>query len=412
MLTVGSRKELNQNYWDNTPEPSREEVRAWDQWDRWIGEIRALGYSTRVIALNSIHAQSTRTPAAPQSRDRCYVAYWDRGLGREPDWDKWLRPLAHCETCDEWVQALQVWKRPGADMGRYRQQYLYRCPHVSCRNALLEPPALPAAAAIDWGLPGARIGDRAKPLAEKTLERIRVGLRRYAGATPLIVPAGGTWRSEATPVTAVMSTRTTRENDGLVIPPLMVPTEGRDGKEATLAAMPLRTQTTRNETGVAFLPFVAELRGGSSDARPVTDALATVTASGNHHGLVTPGAGMTAELRDTLLLPYYGTGTARPVSEPIGTLSTRDRYGLVASITEHSLDDVRFRMLEPHEIGAAMAFTSGYTVLGNKRQKVRQYGNAVTPPVAEILISALVEAITGEGLDRWDATAGQWSLAA
>jgi hypothetical protein len=41
-----------------------------------------------------------------------------------------------------------------------------------------------------------------------------------------------------------------------------------------------------------------------------------------------------------------------------------------------------------------------------------QYGNAVTPSVAEILISALVEAITGEGLDRWDTAAGQWSLAA
>ncbi|MDE1674690.1 DNA cytosine methyltransferase [Nocardia gipuzkoensis] len=386
------------------------EVRAWDQWDRWIGEIRALGYRTRVIALNSMHAQASRTPAAPQSRDRLYVAYWDQDLGREPDWDKWLRPMAHCEACDEWVQALQVWKRPGADMGRYRQQYLYRCPRVRCRNAVLEPPALPAAAAIDWGLPGARIGDRDKPLAAKTMERIRVGLRRYA-ASPLIVPAGGTWRSEATPVTAVMSTRTTRENDGLVMPPLMVPTEGRDGKEATLAAVPLRTQTTRNETGIAFVPFVAELRGGSSDARPVTTALATVTASGNHHGLVTPGAEVTAQLRESLLLPYYSSGAARRVGEPIGTLSTRDRYGLLGSITEHHIDDVRFRMLEPHEIGAAMAFTSGYTVLGNKRQKVRQYGNAVTPPVAEILISALVEAITGEGLDRFNSS-GQWSLAA
>jgi len=55
-----------------------------------------------------------------------------------------------------------------------------------------------------------------------------------------------------------------------------------------------------------------------------------------------------------------------------------------------------FRMLEPHEIGAAMAFHAGYQVVGSKRVKVRQYGNAVTPPVAEVIISALVEAITGE----------------
>lgn len=30
------------------------------------------------------------------------------------------------------------------------------------------------------------------------------------------------------------------------------------------------------------------------------------------------------------------------------------------------------------------------------RDKVRLYGNAVTPPVAELIVSALVEAITGE----------------
>ncbi|WP_205625583.1 DNA cytosine methyltransferase [Actinomadura atramentaria] len=46
-----------------------------------------------------------------------------------------------------------------------------------------------------------------------------------------------------------------------------------------------------------------------------------------------------------------------------------------------------------------MAFAPDYIVLGNKRQRVRQYGNAVTPPVAEILMSALVEAISGEELE-------------
>ena len=37
-------------------------------------------------------------------------------------------------------------------------------------------------------------------------------------------------------------------------------------------------------------------------------------------------------------------------------------------------------------------------ILETKREKVRQYGNAVTPPVAEVIISALAEAITGEKL--------------
>jgi DNA (cytosine-5)-methyltransferase 1 len=102
---------------------------------------------------------------------------------------------------------------------------------------------------------------------------------------------------------------------------------------------------------------------------------------------------------ESLLVPYYGNGTARTVREPVGTLSTRDRYALVQG--EVDIDDVRFRMLEPHEIGRAMSFADQYIVLGNKREKVRQYGNAVTPNCAEVIVAALVEAITGEDIDRY-----------
>lgn len=415
------------------------EVRQWDKWSHWLNSIRELGYETRVIALNSMHAQPTRTRVAPQSRDRLYVAYWDKKLGRTPDWSKWLRPLAFCPSCDEWVHALQVFKTPGADMGRYRQQYLYRCPHVRCRNTIVEPPAAPAASVIDWSMPGQRIGDRDRPLAEKTMARIRAGLQRYA--VPLMVPAGGTWRETASPITEPLSTRTTRENDALAIPApflallrsdrartvalsdplativadgsnhaLVVPCEGREGKSAVPASLPLRTQTTRAETGVAFLPFIAELRGGASDARLTTDPLATVTASGNHHALVTPQL-LPEQVRQALLLPYYGNGNgngngnghARSLGRPVPTVPTRDRFALVHpdTLAAIDIDDVRFRMLEPPEIGAAMAFGFDYVVLGNKRERVRQYGNAVTPPAAEVIVSALVETITGSPIERW-----------
>jgi DNA (cytosine-5)-methyltransferase 1 len=368
------------------------DVRAWDQWDRWIGEIKKLGYRTRVIALNSMHAAPRSVHLAPQSRDRLYVGYWHKSLGRTPDWDKWLRPRAWCEACGEWVQAIQSWKRPGCDMGRYRQQYAYRCPSTRCRNAVVEPEVLPAAAAIDWSIAGQRIGDRAKPLAAKTIARIKAGLAKYA--QPITLEAAGntferrpgvrTW-----PVDAPLTTQT----KALAVPPLMIPVEGRDGKEAASANGPLRTMTTRNETGLAWLPFIAELRGGGSIARPVTESLATVTASGNHHGLVAPPG-----VDEHMLIPYYGTGAARTVADPIGALTTRDRYALVRGDAE--IEDVLFRMLEPHEIGRAMSFADGYTVLGSKREKVRQYGNAVTPNVAEAVVCALVEAISGEEISR------------
>lgn len=444
------------------------DVRAWDQWDRWIGEIKKLGYHTHVIALNSMHADPRTVHKAPQSRDRLYVAYWHQSLNRTPDWNKWLRPRAWCPTCDQWVQAVQSFKQPGRDMGRYRQQYVYRCPQTKCRNSIIEPETLPAAVAIDWTMSGQRIGDRAKPLAPKTLARIQAGLDKFA--KPMVVPAGGTWRNDAVPADEPMPTRTTRENDGLAvppflvplrsgrnrviladtqplatvvadggnhglcIPPLLIPVEGRDGKEPASANTPLRTQTARNETGLAWLPFMVTLRGGGDLAdggRSIHDALGTVSASGNHHGLVAPdipaflmrnntprgnagqmSTGVDEPARtltaaghqslvtwEHLLVPYYGNGTARSVREPVGTLSTRDRYALVSGDVD--INDVLFRMLEPHEIGRAMSFADQYIVLGNKREKVRQYGNAVTPNAAEVIVCALVEAITGEELDRY-----------
>lgn len=404
------------------------EVRAWKDWDRWLRDIQNLGYRTKVIAFNSMHAAGTRSPRAPQSRDRLYVAYWHESLGRTPDWDKWLRPVAWCPSCERHVEAVQAWKKPGADMGRYRTQYAYRCPTVSCRGQVVEPDALPAAAAIDWTLPGQRIGDREKPLADKTLRRIEAGLEKFA--RPLVVPAGGTWRTDATAATDPFPARTTRESDGIAIPPLLVPVEGRDGKEARSANDPLRTQTARNETGLAWLPWMVELRGGSSDSRSILDPTAAVTASGNHLGIAaadwpamvvrnnsSEGSGahlstpvdeplrtLTAAGHQSLvtwehlLVPYYGNGNARPVTEPVGALSTRDRYALVSGAVD--IDDVLFRMLWPHEIGRAMAFAEDYIVTGNKREQVRQYGNAVTPPVAELIVSALVEAITGSDLER------------
>lgn len=384
------------------------DVRAWDQWDRWIGEIRKLGYQTRTIALNSMHADPRALHAAPQSRDRLYVAYWHQSLGRTPDWSKWLRPRAWCTGCDEWVRAVQVFKEPTKDMGRYRQQYVYRCPQVKCRNQIVEPSTLPAAVAIDWSLPGQRIGDRAKPLADKTLARIQAGLDKFA--RPMAAPA-----------------------EGQAVPPLLVPVEGRDGKEPASANSPLRTQTARNETGLAWLPFMVTMRGGGDQlrGRAIHDALGTVSANGNHHGLVTPANMPALVMRNNgskgdggehctsaaeffrtmttaghqslitwehLLVPYYGNGTARAVNEPVGTLSTRDRYALVRG--DVNIHDVLFRMLEPHEIGRAMSFADQYIVLGSKRERVRQYGNAVTPNAAEVILCALVEAINGQELDR------------
>ncbi|MFE4605932.1 DNA cytosine methyltransferase [Kitasatospora indigofera] len=333
------------------------QVCKWDEWDRWIKEIEAEGYETRVIAFNSAHARPVRCEPSPQSRDRAYVAYWHKKLGRRPNWDKWLRPRAYCPSCDKTVDALQVFKEPGAFMGRHGRygQYYYRCPSTTCRHRVVEPEVLGADSIIDWTLPGTRIGDRDDPLVAATLKRIQAGLLKYR------------------------------------------PLPAQPAADTLLAAPGALAQP---QTG--WEPFIVPFRGGGDKERfrPVTVPLTTVTASGNHHGLVTAPN----ESIQRLLVPYYTNGRARPTSDPVGTITTKDRWSLIThqllAGAEIVLDDVLFRMLTPKEIGAAMAFGRDYIVLGKPADQVRQYGNAVTPPVAELIISALVEAITGEPLER------------
>ncbi len=407
------------------------QCRKWHRWDEFVSSIRMLGYKLRLIAMNSMHARPVRGRRAPQSRNRLYLAFWHVSLGRDPDWDKWLRPQAWCDGCLQIVDAVQVFKDPTKDMGNYGTQYFFQCPITTCRREV-KPEVVPALAAIDPSIPGTRIGERQDvgldPLAPATMGRIVAGIFKYW--LPLLTPVGGTWRGDghhgAVPLTQPMPARTTRECDALAVPPLMVPVEGRPGKTAVAADQPIRTMTTRNETGIALpLPFITPLRGGGDRerARPVTDPLTTVTASGNHHGLAVPphlSGSALAAWASQLLVPFYsGSETAQPATNPVGALTTRDRYGLAAADSSDDfelwsrelpttatamarlLDDVMFRMLEPHEVAAAMAFRPDYLLSPKaKRRRVRLLGNAVTPPVAEVITSALVECLTGEELER------------
>ncbi|MGN7133408.1 DNA cytosine methyltransferase [Rhodococcoides corynebacterioides] len=383
----------------------------WTPFRAWLMAMDSLGYHHEVVYLNSMHAQ-VHGPGAPQSRDRMYIVFWQHG-NRAPDLHRVARPHAVCATCGP-VRAMQSWKRTDrAPWGRYRAQYVYRCPNLRCRNAVVEPSFRPASDIIDWDLPGQRIGDRQRPLADKTLARIRAGIDRYW--SPLIVEAAGnTYDSadprhpahgrpdgymRAWPIDDALRTVHTTSSKALV-----VPVEGRDGKSVADAADPMRTMTTRSETGLAF---IAELRGGGSVARPVKEALATVTASGNHHGLVTTyyGNGNTTPASDALstvttlqrhglVTPSGGTWRERATStaEPIPTRTTRETDGVATNLGV-DLDDVRFRMLEPREIVAAMDFPSDYVVLGNRREQVRMAGNAVTPPAARDLVACVAESL-------------------
>ena len=75
-------------------------------------------------------------------------------------------------------------------------------------------------------------------------------------------------------------------------------------------------------------------------------------------------------------------------------MTTTDRHALIVQQGNvPSVEECGFRMLRPHEIKAAMAFPTDYIVRGNNRDQVRQYGNAVTPPVMQMLVERVVKAL-------------------
>jgi DNA (cytosine-5)-methyltransferase 1 len=416
------------------------DARFWISFDAWLMAMTAMGYEHEIVYLNSMHAGSELAAPAPQSRDRMYVVFWQRGE-RAPQLA--ITPPAFCESCDRTVDAVQVFKKPERRWGRYRAQYLYRCP--ACAT-VVEPYTLPAASVINWATPGQRIGDRDKPLADKTLARIKAGIERYA--RPFHLEAGGNQYDSADPKhkqhgsptgymrvwptdTEPLKTLHTAETKAL-----LVPVEGRDGKAARSADDVLRTMTTRNETGVATVPmlvpaggswndsakpvtepmrtrttvetegvcvppFIAELRGGGSKHRAATDPMATVTASGNHHGLVQPPTPALADKAPPSLTAWqalmgYDAKKLRSLAMPLPTQTTIQGDALLSGAGLPAVEDCLFRMLEPSEIGLGMAFEPDYMVLGNKREQVKGYGNAVTPCASALLLGRVVAALAGQ----------------
>jgi DNA (cytosine-5)-methyltransferase 1 len=230
------------------------------------------------------------------------------------------------------------------------------------------------------------------------------------------------------------------------------PAERRGEYRTRELTEPMSTLTA-NDTTKALIepePFIAELRGGGSDARTVEQPMSTVTASGNHHALVmrnngekggnparhvTPADEYLRTLTangpvPSLLTSYYGNGgPAKPVDEPLGTVTTVDRHALIhrnngggAEMTtpaseylrtlttaghqslltpgdldaaEAQVDDCTFRMLEPHEVAAGMAFPRDYKWAGTRRERVKLAGNAVTPPAARDLMAAVAASLGG-----------------
>lgn len=86
------------------------------------------------------------------------------------------------------------------------------------------------------------------------------------------------------------------------------------------------------------------------------------------------------------LTAYYGNETGgRSLNRPIGTITTRDRWAVV--------DGDRMRMIRVSEARQAMGFRSSYRLPTRAKDAMHMLGNAVAPPVAADVITALRAAL-------------------
>jgi DNA (cytosine-5)-methyltransferase 1 len=458
---------------ENVDEVNRKYPIEW-----WFSEMEKLGYDYRALSINSMVCWPT-----PQSRDRWYACFWRKG-NRAPDYEvrptSWC---PKCETQVEayqWFKKPPVGD-PRQQHGKYgqRAQYIYKCSR--CNTPAL-PYVWPALSALDLSLPCPRIGDRDTPLAEATMRRIEVGLERY-GPAAMVQHGGHTferpgyyrtwplWRPTNTmtatncygvalavplhhsqngptaiPLDWAGATQTGRQETGFVVPmrshadprclgeplaplttahggghtvidfPEDVFIDGGKGKHpASPATWPGQSVTAEGSQ------FMVTLRNHSQPYLPGADPVPSLTADGNHHGIVDPGGlmvRMNGDLADAdtmarhwgepsgtvtgagnqavvpFLTQYYGHSNPGSSGghDPIPTQTGKDRHAIVEPLSI-AVEDCGFRMMEPHEAGAAMAFPADYQVHGSKRTRVKLYGQAVTPPVSALVSARGIESL-------------------
>ncbi|NJC06545.1 DNA (cytosine-5)-methyltransferase 1 [Sphingomonas kaistensis] len=161
------------------------------------------------------------------------------------------------------------------------------------------------------------------------------------------------------------------------------------------ADAPISTIATKGSQQRLVTSNLLKLRGTCAHGQPVDEPLHTVSAGGTHM----------AEVR-AFLLKYYGTDQDPQLGEPLHSVTTKDRFGLVTVTIEgeeYVIVDIGMRMLTPRELFNAQGFPANYIIDQDaegrpitKTAQVAKCGNSVCPPIAEALVRANVAAAVSE----------------
>ena len=214
------------------------------------------------------------------------------------------------------------------------------------------------------------------------MTKFRVGSTGSAADEPLhTVTAGGTPKRASTGNTM-----------GLVTANLvhLGHGEGKDGSKRFSHGIrnvetPLNTITAQGATAGLVTSHMIKLRGENVGAATDTP-LHTISAQGLHHG----------EVRAFLIKYYSEGGQDASCTDPMHTIPTKDRMGLVMVHGEpYAIVDIGLRMLTPRELYRAQGVPESYVIdrgtngeALTKTAQVRMCGNSVCPPLARAIVAA------------------------
>lgn len=303
-------------------------------------------------------------------------------------WWRQLEKLGYQLDCRELVACDY-----GAPTSRKRLFVIARCdgqpivwPEETHGPGLL--PYRTAAECIDWSLPCPSIFNRVKPLVDATMRRIARGVMRYVvnAKEPFIVTMRGTSDSQikrsARSIDAPIGTISAGGIHHALVSPSLINTRNgeRPGQAPRVHDIqaPYPTITAQGSQGAVVAAFLAKHYGGhENDGRDLRLPMSTITKV-DHHALVS-----------AFLLKYYGTDQDPRIEEPLHTITSKHRFGLVTVRGEqYHIADIGMRMLQPAELFRAQGFPESVKLLGTKKSQIALCGNSVSPPVAAAIVRA------------------------
>ncbi len=144
---------------------------------------------------------------------------------------------------------------------------------------------------------------------------------------------------------------------------------------------PLGTVTAKDHHSVVAAHLLKYY--GTSTGQPLDGPAPTVTGQGQHAALVY-----------SFLMKFYGQGGQwQDVGEPLHTIPSKDRFGLVTVDVDgepYVITDIGLRMLTPRELALAQGFPPDYKLPSVQSKAVRFIGNSVPPPLAAAVVRANV----------------------